>query len=159
MFEQFGKAWFRPSHRNGFPGEKSPELKEIEMTAAMLNEVFESPLKARPAVKHARPVRLTRRGRRVVMSLIAVAVVSTVAAVVFAVSAFMGSSVAASTTSSHVQTTAVVVKSGQTLWHIAKQINPTGDPRDTIEQISNLNALDESVTVHAGQVLQVPVFA
>jgi nucleoid-associated protein YgaU len=129
------------------------------MTAAMMNDVFESPLKARTATHSARPVRLTRRGRRVVMSLIAVAVVSTVAAVVFVVSSFMGGSVAASTNHSHVQTTAVVVKSGQTLWQIAKQVNPSGDPRDTLEQISDLNGLDASATVHAGQVLQVPLVA
>ena len=129
------------------------------MTAAMMNDVFESPLKARTAAHSARPVRLTRRGRRVVMSLIAVAVVSTVAAVVFVVSSFMGGSVAATTSHSHVQTTAVVVKSGQTLWQIAKQVNPSGDPRDTLEQISDLNGLDASAIVHAGQVLQVPLVA
>jgi LysM repeat protein len=95
------------------------------------------------------PVRLTRRGRAVVVGLLlnlAVAAVVTVLAVLGA----------ASPADQHAATSAVVVQSGDTLWSIAAQVDPQGDPRATIAELRRLNGLSGS-TIEAGQELILPV--
>lgn len=99
--------------------------------------------------KAARPtLRLTRRGRLVVL-LIAVA------------AAFGGFTVlsdpAVSTAQQHhAQAEKVIVEPGQSLWDIATAIAPSEDPRDVISEIVDLNALESSGSIQAGQALFVP---
>ena len=49
----------------------------------------------------------------------------------------------------------VTVRPGQTLWAIAERAAPGVDPRETVAEIMDLNAL-ESSAVQAGQVLLLP---
>lgn len=54
-------------------------------------------------------------------------------------------------------TKTVVVRAGETLWHIARrEVGREGDPRPLIEEIRRLNQLDR-LTVYPGQQLLVPV--
>jgi LysM repeat protein len=65
------------------------------------------------------------------------------------------SSGAASDTAQHAPVEYVTVLPGDTLWNIANDVAPGADPRDTVAEIIELNALPGS-TVQAGQQLAVP---
>ena len=54
-----------------------------------------------------------------------------------------------------VATARVVVQQGDSLWNIAQRQAPTRDPRDTIHEIRELNALRSNL-IQPGQVLLVP---
>jgi LysM repeat protein len=93
------------------------------------------------------PVRLTRRGRIVVLAalvLLAVAAVSMVAA----------ASSAAPAGQDRPPVT-MVVGAGDTLWTIATAVDPEADPRATIAELRRLNELSGS-TIEAGQELVLP---
>ena len=96
-------------------------------------------------------LRLTQRGRVVVASLASVPLVAGIAA--FAL--FGGSSAIATADQSSATFSYVTVQSGQSLWSVAQSIDPTGDPRDVIAEIENLNQLQSS-GVQAGQRLAIP---
>jgi hypothetical protein len=49
----------------------------------------------------------------------------------------------------------VTVGSGESLWSIAEEVAPGHDPRDVVDGIVRLNALDD-VTVAVGQSLSIP---
>src|SRR6186713_1613673 len=51
--------------------------------------------------------------------------------------------------------TTVTVTAGESLWSIAQEIAPSADPRDVVDAIVRLNALD-GVTVSAGEQLSIP---
>ena len=114
-----------------------------------------SPIRARPPVSSPPPLRLTRRGRAVVATLI-VAVIAAIALVVGLAAA--GSVQAAN----HGQPRAgyqgmheIVVRPGQTLWSIASAAEPGADPRDVVQEIMTANAMTDT-TISAGQLLWVP---
>ncbi len=65
------------------------------------------------------------------------------------------SSGSASGTARQVRVQYVTVLPGDTLWNIAKDVAPGVDPRDTVAQIVELNALQGS-SLQAGQRLAVP---
>jgi hypothetical protein len=92
------------------------------------------------------PVRLTRRGRVVLLALLLL--LSGMVAVLVAASTGDAATPAGPAPS-------VVVQPGDTLWSIAARYAPGPDPFGTIEQIRQLNGLD-GYTVHAGQRLQLP---
>ena len=101
------------------------------------------------------PVRLTRRGRALVIGLI-VAVAAAVALLI-ALAAAGGAQAA-----SHGQPGGgyqgmheVVVRPGQTLWSIASRAEPGADPRVVVQQIMSANAMT-STAISAGQLLWVP---
>lgn len=136
------------------------------MTAAL----FEAPLHAAPRRSQVRPVygsqpklasnavRLTARGRRVVAAAVGLGVVTAAAGVVLVLSSIFGGTVAASTSQiSTIDTSAVVVKAGESLWQIAQRVDPSSDPRDVMEQIAELNGFDSGTHLQVGQVIQVPV--
>lgn len=50
----------------------------------------------------------------------------------------------------------VTVSSGDTLWSIAEEIAPQADPRDVVDALASLNAVDDAA-LQAGQKLAVPV--
>ena len=98
---------------------------------------------------HTSTVRLTRRGRLVVLAAALVAVL--------AVGLFLASgSVATDEPGTPEPTRVVLVGSGDTLWGIASDLAEDGDVRSMIDRISKLNALDSGMVV-AGQQLVVPV--
>ncbi|HLS15512.1 MAG TPA: LysM peptidoglycan-binding domain-containing protein [Beutenbergiaceae bacterium] len=95
-----------------------------------------------------RPLRLTTRGRRVLIVLAFAAAV--------AVGAGLGVLFPAESTAPE-QVQDVVVSQGESLWAIATSTAAPGqDVREVVEQIRTLNDLDGS-TVVAGQRLSVPV--
>ena len=49
----------------------------------------------------------------------------------------------------------VTVMGGDTLWSLAADIAPAADPRDVVDAIARLNALD-GVTIAPGQRLAIP---
>jgi LysM repeat protein len=116
------------------------------MTAMTLDTMFRP---TAPASTRAAAVRLTRRGRLVVV----------VAAllVAFAIGVFVtaAGSVATQEPGSPEPTRIVQVTSGQTLWDIAAERADGGDVRAMMEKIERLNALDSSV-LQVGQRLVVP---
>ena len=113
------------------------------------------PVPARPLVaasSPASPLRLTRRGRIVVVVMAALLVAGLSLAVAGAAQATGRSASQRGTGSNLVQ---VVVRPGQTLWSVAENADPNSDPRLVIQQIAQLNALT-SGPIMAGQRLWVP---
>jgi hypothetical protein len=97
------------------------------------------------------PVRLTRRGRVVVLlTLLSLLLVA------FSLGRSAHSEAAGPAATqgkpAYAQTT---VHQGETLWSVARRIAPGHDPRATVERIRELNNLD-SASVRAGQLLVVP---
>lgn len=97
-------------------------------------------------------LRLTVRGRRVLAAIVALPVVA-----VLAVGVLSGGAALASRDQSLPQGTfeEVTVHSGQSLWAIAEEVAPNADPRDVVDAIVRLNALD-SAMVSPGQHLAIP---
>lgn len=91
------------------------------------------------------PVRLTRRGR--------VVVVVAALFVLLAAGFSLGRATSAADAAGPPRT--VVVAPGDTLWALAARHVPRADPRVTVAKIRSLNHLT-SVTVQAGQRLRVP---
>jgi nucleoid-associated protein YgaU len=92
----------------------------------------------------AGPVRITRRGRLVILAVALLVVLLPGAWRAMATAQVEGPS-----------TVAVTVAPGDTLWGIASQIDPGADPRALIAEIRELNGLAQSGLV-PGQVLVVP---
>ena len=127
------------------------------------------PATPRPATTRAatprsvapRPLRLTRRGRMLLLGLPALAVA---AVLVFALLAVVLGSVAspanAATHYSPVDMASyaapVTVLQGQSLWSIAAVSDPTRDVREVVAEIVALNELGTGV-LQAGQQLYVPL--
>jgi hypothetical protein len=101
------------------------------------------------------PLRLTRRGRAVVATLV-VTVIATVGLVI-AMAAAGGAQAASpgAPGASHQGMREIVVRSGQTLWSIASAAEPTADPRLVVQQIMAANGMS-TADVAAGQLLWVP---
>jgi LysM repeat protein len=93
-------------------------------------------------------LRMTARGRRVLMALIVVPLL-----VVVAFLALNGGRATASNEA--VTPTYVSVQQGESLWQLAEQVAPKADPRDVIADIVSLNGLASSDVV-AGQRLAIP---
>jgi LysM repeat protein len=92
-------------------------------------------------------VRLTSRGRAVVIGLLLNLLVVGLAAAFLAGGSAPADRPAATAT--------VVVQAGDTLWGIAKRVDPTGDPQRTVAELRELNGLQAS-TIEVGQQLVLP---
>jgi nucleoid-associated protein YgaU len=107
---------------------------------------------ARPAVAHrpAAPaphrLRLTRRGRLVLVLLPAVLALS---------SAFVGVSAPFAQADPAARSRSVVVRAGDSLWSIAERLAPSRDPRDVVAELEQVNHLPGAVVL-AGSRLSVP---
>jgi LysM domain len=101
------------------------------------------------------PLRLTRRGRVVVATLL----VTVIAAIglVIALAAAGGAQAASpgGPGAGHQGMHEIVVRSGQTLWSIASAAEPTADPRLVVQQIMAANRMSNTA-IAAGQLLWVP---
>jgi Tfp pilus assembly protein FimV len=97
-------------------------------------------------------LRLTVRGRRV---LAAAAALPAVVALSFAVISG-GSALASRDSGAPAGSFATVtVSTGDSLWSIAEEVAPSADPRDVVDAIVRLNAL-QGVAISAGQRLAIP---
>ncbi|GAA1957511.1 LysM peptidoglycan-binding domain-containing protein [Microbacterium aquimaris] len=97
-------------------------------------------------------LRMTARGRRVFTALAAFPVAACVAVAVISGGGALASRDAGADPASF---STVVVGAGDSLWSIAERVAPSSDPRDVIDDIARLNALD-GVAVSAGQELAIP---
>lgn len=95
-------------------------------------------------------LRLTRRGRFVFASLVALPLAVVAGAFALNGGVAIASGAAASATFEYVQ-----VETGQSLWQLAAQIAPDADPREVVSDIVHLNQLP-SADVQPGQQLAVP---
>ncbi|MEY4137421.1 MAG: hypothetical protein RL205_1549 [Actinomycetota bacterium] len=96
------------------------------------------------------PIRLTARGRAAVFFLLSVI---TLLLILIAAG---GSSADASATAGGPATASVVVQAGDSLWSIAKSLQPNGDPRSMMQTLVELNGLNGGSLV-PGQALIVPI--
>ncbi|MCW2548621.1 MAG: hypothetical protein JWN96_3081 [Mycobacterium sp.] len=103
------------------------------------------------------PVRLTRRGRVVVLlTLLSLLLVAfSLGRVAHSEAAGRPSGQASAPLTGYTQTT---VHQGETLWSVARRVAPGHDPRALVQQIRELNHL-ESASVQAGQQLVLPKVA
>lgn len=95
---------------------------------------------------HASPVRLTKRGRRVVALLVLLPLASFMWL-------FAGHGAVAEGTAPTTKT--VVVQPGQSLWSLAQVAVPNADPRETVYKIKQLNNFSGSDLL-PGQAVIVP---
>ena len=95
----------------------------------------------------AAPLRLTRRGRVVLVLLPAVLGLS---------SAFVGMSAPFAQADPSASPRTIEVRSGDTLWAIAERVAPERDPRDVVAELERVNHLPGAVVL-AGSRLEVPV--
>jgi hypothetical protein len=95
------------------------------------------------------PLRLTRRGRVVLLGLFVVLAL-------VALTVVGDYSAATGEAGEPVPTRTVVVEPGDTLWDIASAVAEPGETRDMVYHIQELNALP-SVSLRAGQALVVPI--
>jgi len=115
---------------------------------------------AGPATAQARQVRtrvrLTRRGRIVVAALITACVVL-VAALAWLAGTTRAEAAGSGSPASAVYHSlrSVVVQPGESLWTIATQADPAGDPRAVMQEIIDINAL-HGTSVQPGQRLWLP---
>jgi hypothetical protein len=122
---------------------RTPSVAELEQLVDLEERATRRPTPLRPAA-----LRLTRRGRLVLVGLFLVALFG--GGVLFGTGSKAGASDQAGTPHSY-----VVIQPGQTLWSLAKQVAPDDDPRATIETIRRLNALPDT-GVQAGQRIALP---
>jgi hypothetical protein len=94
-------------------------------------------------------LRLTRRGRAV---LIALASVPLVVGLIFMVNAG-GAAATGSGAQTHFDY--VTVQAGQSLWSIAEKVAPNADPREVIADIVSLNQLEGGI-VSPGERIAIP---
>jgi hypothetical protein len=92
------------------------------------------------------PVRLTRRGRLVVVLLFLLVLVTGLS---------LGMTSQAAGHGQHRAPATVTVQPGESLWQVATRVAPDADPRLVIDQLVRINHLP-SASVAAGQQLVVP---
>jgi hypothetical protein len=94
-------------------------------------------------------LRLTRRGRRVIVGLVALPIVIAGFAMALNGGGAVATDSGSSTTFSY-----VTVEAGQSLWQLAQTLAPTADPRDVIAEIVSLNQIKGEI--QPGQRLAIP---
>ena len=122
------------------------------MTATQSRTAFQPLVPAgRVTVPAPGRLRLTRRGKAVVL------IVSALLLLV-AISAGRTGSQAATMTEVGPQLQQTTVQPGDTLWSVAQRIAPDNDPREVVAQIRRINQLHTSA-LQAGQLLLLPTAA
>lgn len=109
---------------------------------------------AAPAVRPVRTatrLRLTARGRRVLLALIALPLATGIGFAAIG----GGTAIASGETAATTSFATVTVMPGDTLWSIAQSVAPGADPRAVIGDIRRLNALG-SASLQIGQELAIP---
>ena len=125
------------------------------MSTITIHEVRLAPRRvAAPRVQRAATLRLTRRGRIVLIGIPLVLL----AALLLSLAGFFNSPAKASDSAADLETTSAVtvtVQPGQSLWGIAATVAPERDARDVVADIVQLNNLSAGA-VFPGQQLFVP---
>jgi LysM repeat protein len=103
---------------------------------------------ARPATR----LRLTARGRRVLLALAALPLALGIGAAALSGGSALASGHGADSPASF---ETVTVMPGDSLWSIAEEVAPTADPRDVIGDITRLNMLDGGA-IQVGDELAIP---
>ena len=98
-------------------------------------------------------VRLTRRGRAVLVLLLAVLLLTA-----FSIGQRDTQAAGVSAGSGAAAPVATTVQPGESLWSVAQRIAPENDPREVIAQIRRLNDLSTS-ELQVGQLLLLPTAA
>ncbi|PYY57820.1 hypothetical protein DEJ17_08960 [Curtobacterium sp. MCSS17_011] len=106
---------------------------------------------AAPAVRTR--LRLTRRGRIVFTTLAAIPLLIVVALGVL--NGGQASAGDATAGGARTQFETVTIQPGETLWQLAEQTAPNSDPRDFVQDVVSLNALDGSA-LQAGEEIAIP---
>ncbi|MBF4607262.1 LysM peptidoglycan-binding domain-containing protein [Curtobacterium sp. VKM Ac-1393] len=106
---------------------------------------------AAPAVRVR--LRLTRRGRIVFTTLAALPLLIVVAFAVLNGGQASAGDAAAGGARTHFDT--VTIQPGETLWQLAETTAPNADPRDFVQDVISLNALDGS-GLQAGEQISIP---
>jgi len=123
------------------------------MTAIGITTPVPSPAAAtRSVARRATRLRLTIRGRRVLAFLAALPAVVALGIAMVSGGAALATRDAGAPGGTF---TTITVSAGESLWTIAEEVAPERDPRDVVDDIVRLNAL-ESVAVQAGQNIAVP---
>ena len=126
----------------------SPVAARAHVNAApALVKTAAQPRSAQPRSAQPR-LRITRRGRAVLMTLIAIPIV--LAALFFALNG--GGAIAGNGPSIPLEQ--VTIEPGQTLWGLAEEYAPDSDPRDFVADVVNLNGIVD--VLEAGQVVDIP---
>lgn len=107
---------------------------------------------ARPVTRSTSRVRLTRRGRVVVVAVLAALLLA-----VFAMGRG-GTSQADAGGAAVAPMGVTTVHAGESLWSVAKRIAPDSDAREVVAQIRSLNEMGDS-SLAVGQQLLLPVAA
>ena len=100
-------------------------MSTASLNSASLNRASLSVATDGPVAPRVR-LRLTRRGRAVLMALVALPIV--IGALVFALN---GGGAAATGEQAHVTFHYVTVQSGDSLWSVAERLAPNADPRES----------------------------
>ncbi|TDW39766.1 LysM domain-containing protein [Curtobacterium sp. PhB42] len=106
---------------------------------------------AAPAVRVR--LRLTRRGRIVFTTLAALPLLIVVA--FFVLNGGQASAGDAAAGGARTQFDTVTIQPGETLWQLAEDTAPNADPRDFVQDVITLNALDGS-GLQAGEQIAIP---
>ena len=137
----------KPRSSSIAPGGRQEAAARVVVRGAVLERRQARPSRA--------PIRLTRRGRAVVASLLLAGL--TACALLLTLLASGGAQA-----TNHGQPRAgyqgmrqIVVRPGQTLWSIASAAQPSADTRVVVQEIMTANALT-SVDISAGELLWVP---
>lgn len=134
---------------SSIPGSaRAPLTQPILMPSAVISP------RPRPVAAQS-PVRLTRRGRAVVVALVVVAIAAVALVIAMATAAGAQAASPGQPGSGHRGMHEIVVQQGQTLWSIASAAEPTADPRVVVQQIMAANRMT-TADIAAGQVLWVP---
>lgn len=113
-----------------------------------------TPTVSADAARAARPrprLRITRRGRAVLGTLLVAPV-----AIALAVSALSGTPAQAGSTISTTNFAHITVTPGESLWDLAAWIAPQADPREVVADFVSLNQL-ATTAVQPGQRLAIPL--
>lgn len=115
-----------------------------------MNSIVVTPDRPRITAETRPSVRLTRRGRTVVL-LAAVAMLAVLAIT-------LGSATTATIDTGDLEATRTVeVEAGVTVWDLAAEANPDGDIRATVDAIVQLNSLSDVGSLRPGAEIAVPV--
>lgn len=121
-------------------------MSSIAMTT-MVRPAFSD--SGRPAPARAARLRMTRRGRAVLLTVLAVPLAAGIAVGV------LNGGAADATKDATAPLEFVTVDAGETLWGVATEIAPGEDPRDVIADLMSFNRLP-SADVPAGLHLAIP---
>jgi hypothetical protein len=137
------------------PAAVLPTAVQARMTRVMAGEPADAGAATGHTARTAAPVRLTRRGRIVVSTLVVTVVSMAVLLVLLLASGGAQATNHGRPGGAYQGMRQVVVQPGQTLWSIAAAAEPSADPRSVIQEIVSVNDLN-GTNIAVGTELWVP---